>query len=144
MKKSNIIIVALFVVGLLVFGIIIGMIFLSNPTNNYDPGNSDQDYDKKKLSEVHNITLIVDYSGEKEPNEKYENISLYNNKTTVFDALNKSCQIKYDHYGWGLYITEINGVGEGWTYTVNNEPMPPIPANKYNLRDNDVIKWTHV
>jgi hypothetical protein len=127
---------------LLIGGIVIGIIFISNVPQESPNNNQEQDMRTEKLAEVHNVTVIIDYSDENSI-DKFDNISLFNNNTTTFDALNKTSQVQYEDYGFGLYVTEINGVGEGWIYKVNDE-MPPVPANEYNLRDNDKVEWTHV
>lgn len=141
-ESKKIIKIVIVLLILVIGGVIIGIVFISNPPQEKPNNNQRQDMRTEKLAQVHNITVIVDYSGEK-PIDKFENISLYNNNTTTFDALNKTCQVQYDDYGFGLYVTNINGVGEGWIYKVNDE-MPPVPANEYNLRDNDKVEWTHV
>jgi hypothetical protein len=141
-ESKNIIKIIIVMSILVIGGVIIGIVFISNLPQETPNNNQRQDMRTEKLAQVHNITVIVDYSGEK-PIDKFENISLYNNNTTTFDALNKTCQVQYDDYGFGLYVTKINGVGEGWIYKVNGE-MPPVPANEYNLRDNDILAWTNV
>ena len=95
-----------------------------------------------KQYSVDNITLFIDYSGVK-TNEKFENVSLINYKTTVYYLLLNCCEITIQNYGLQIYILEINSVGS-WIYTVNNEPPSKIAANYYNLLDNDTVKWKHV
>ncbi len=95
-----------------------------------------------KQYSVDNITLIIDYSGVK-TNEKFENVSLTNNQTTVYHLLLNCCEITIKNYGLLIYVTEINSVGS-WIYTINNEPPSNIAANYYNLLDNDTVKWKHV
>ena len=96
-----------------------------------------------KQHSVDNITLFIDYSGVK-TNEKIENISLTNYKTTIYHLLLNCCEITIQDYGWGIYIQEINGVGPGWIYTVNNEAPPSMPSDYINLLDNDNVTWKHV
>ncbi len=95
------------------------------------------------LFEVTNITIIIDYSDVKD-SEIFKNINLTNFKTTAFHALLNCCDVVAQDHGWGIYVKQINGVGEGWIYTVNNESLPNIPSNLFNLIDNDIVKWTHV
>jgi len=98
--------------------------------------------DREKLSEVYNITLKVDYSGEK-PNDFFTNINLTNYKTTVYHALVNCCSVQERWYGDRVFIERINGVGIGWVYYVNDD-FPGIPCNNFNLRNNDTILWKHV
>lgn len=99
--------------------------------------------ERVKQPEVTNITVIVDYSGVKD-NEIYWNITLTNYNTTAYHAILKCCEVKVQDYGWAIYVKEINGVSTGWTYTVNNDPLPNIPVDYFYLLDNDTVKWTHI
>ncbi len=101
------------------------------------------DNNREKQFEVKNITLFIDYSGVKE-NEIFENINLTNYKTTAYHALLNCCDLVVIDYGWGIYVKEINGVGVGWIYSVNEDPPPNIPSNYFYLMDNDTVEWTHV
>lgn len=111
-------------------------IMQSTITQNY--GNN-----RENQVEVTNITVVVDYSGVKE-NEIFLNINLTNYETTAYHALINCCSVIVQHYSWGLYVKEINGVGTGWIYWINNDPLPNIPADKFNLKDNDTVNWKHV
>ena len=91
---------------------------------------------------VDNITLFIDYSGVK-TNEKFENVSLTNNQTTVYHLLLNCCEIIIQNYGSDIYIEEINSVAS-WIYTVNNGIPPGMASNHFNLLDNDTVKWKHV
>lgn len=87
---------------------------------------------------VNNISLFVDY---KNGNIKvHENFTLDNGKTTAFDALDNWCDIKYIDYGWGVFVSEIDGIKGGWIYLVNNN-APNIGAPDYSLNDGDEVKW---
>ena len=92
---------------------------------------------------VDNITLFIDYSGVK-TNEKFENVSLTNNQTTVYHLLLNCCEITIKNYGVYIYVDGINGVGTGWIYTVNDGVPPMVPVNYYNLLDNDSVTWKYV
>lgn len=105
--------------------------------------NSSNDDGRKQQQEVSNITIIIDYSSVKD-NEMYWNITLTNYNTTVYDAILKCSEIKVQDYGWAIYVKEINGVGTGWTYSVNEDPLPNIPVDYFYLMDNDTVKWTHI
>ena len=115
-------------------------ILLQNPEPPINQNNGERDV---KQYSVENITLIIDYSGIK-TNEKFENINLTNYETTAYHILLDCCEIVIIDYGWGVYIKEINSVGVGWIYTINNGVPPSMPCNYFNLLDNDTVKWTHV
>ncbi|MFW9936910.1 MAG: hypothetical protein ACFFD5_04635 [Candidatus Thorarchaeota archaeon] len=111
---------------------------------NYQPNlNQTNENRNEKLYMVENITVLIDYSGIKD-NERYENINLINYETTAYHALLNCCDVKIQDYGWGLFVIEINNVGPGWVYNVNNDPPPSIPVNFFYLLNNDTIKWKHV
>ena len=105
--------------------------------------NSSNDDGRTLQEEVSNITIIIDYSGVKD-NEIYWNITLNNYNTTVYHAILKCSEVKVQDYGWAIYVKEINGIGTGWTYTVNEDPLPNIPVDYFYLMDNDTVKWTHI
>lgn len=121
---------------LILFGFFIIPMMQSSSNNKIDKRS-------ELLFEVTNITVIVDYSEVKDI-DIFKYINLTNFKTTAFHALLNCCDVVTQDYGWGIYIKQINGIGEGWIYTVNNESLPNIPSNLFNLIDNDIIKWTHV
>ncbi len=121
---------------LILFGFFIIPMMQSSRNNKIDKRS-------ELLFEVTNITVIIDYSDVKD-SEIFKNINLTNFKTTAFHALLNCCEVVTQDYGWGIYIKQINGVGEGWIYTVNNESLPNIPSNLFNLIDNDIVKWTHI
>jgi len=87
---------------------------------------------------VSNITLIVDYKNG--TINVHENFTLDNRKTTAFDALDKWCDITYIDFGWGIFVSEIDGISGDWIYMVNNN-SPNIGASDYPLNDGDEVKW---
>lgn len=106
--------------------------------NNNDGSESDS-----PKNSADNITLIVDFDGEKE-NIIIEDFSLEDGKTTVFDAVNKWCDVDYEEYPNGdYYITHIDGVGEGWVYH-HNDDYPNDAVNRRNLDDGDTVEFTYV
>ena len=115
-------------------------LFLHNPPS---PIGQNEGERAVRQQSVDNVTLFIDYSGVK-TNEKFENISLINYKTTVYYLLLNCCEITIQNFGGYIYINGINGVGTGWIYTINDGVPPNLPADYYNLLDNDVVKWKHV
>jgi len=105
--------------------------------------NSNNNDGRTLQQEVSNITIIIDYSDVKD-NEVFFNVTLSNHSTTVYHAILKVCEVRVQDYGWAIYVKEINGVGTGWTYNVNDDPLPNIPVDYFYLMDNDTIKWTHI
>ncbi len=93
------------------------------------------------LSEVHNITLKVEY--DPESTGTWENISLYNYKTSVLDALEEKTDVQTKEYGNGILVIGIDGVGGDWVYYVNGE-YAGIGAADYYLENEDEIYWKHV
>ncbi|MHA1293536.1 MAG: DUF4430 domain-containing protein [Promethearchaeota archaeon] len=105
------------------------------------PYNTDNENESKSESDVYNITLIVDYNNGTIKIRK--NFSLEKEHTTVFDALEKWCVLKYTEYPNGdFFITSIDGVEGDWQYWVNDD-YAGVAANKYFLKDFDEIKWIY-
>ncbi|MFW9999440.1 MAG: DUF4430 domain-containing protein [Candidatus Hodarchaeota archaeon] len=91
------------------------------------------------LKEVQDITLIVDY-GNGTVNT-WENIVLTDYNTTAYDALTKCCKVEITDYGdMGIIVESINYRSGNWRYSINDE-FPGVSANKYNLKNSDVVKW---
>lgn len=105
--------------------------------------NQTNDNNREKNFEVTNISVFVDYSGVQQ-NDFFQNINLTNYKTTAFDVLANCCVIRVRDYSWGIFVEEINGVGVGWIYWINNDPPPNLPSNYFNLLDNDTVNWKFV
>ena len=112
----------------------------------YETSGDDNDESNENTEnsiDVFNLTLIVDFKGQKD-NIEVEGFSLHNKDTTVFDAINTHSDVDYDIYPNGdYYITHIEEIGEGWVYQVNNK-YPNYAVNRYNLKDGDEIKFTYV
>ena len=138
-KRNKYILLAFIGVSCFSLLFLFNSLLLHNPPSPIIPNEGER---AVKQYSVGNITLIIDYSGVK-TNEKFENVSLTNNQTTVYHLLLNCCEITIKNYGLLIYVTEINSVGS-WIYTVNNEPPSNIAANYYNLLDNDTVKWKHV
>jgi hypothetical protein len=122
--------------GLFIFNF---MILPNLQSNIYQSNNPS----REAKFEVLNITVSIDYSGV-QVNELFQNINLTNFETTALDALANCCVIRVANFNGRLLVEEINGVGVGWIYWINNDPPPNIPANYFNLLDNDTINWKFV
>ena len=71
-------------------------------------------------------------------------MNLTNYETTVYHALLNCCDIKIKDYSWGIFVEEINGIGVGWIYWINNDAPPTMPSNYFYLMDNDTVNWKYV
>lgn len=120
--------------------IVFNFVILPNLQSNL---NQTINNNREKKFEVRNISISIDYSGNKE-NEFFQNLNLTNYETTAYHALLNCCEIKIKDHGWGIYVEEINGVGIGWIYWTNNDPPPMIPSNYFFLVDNDTVNWIYV
>ena len=139
-KKNKFIVIGL--IGIFCFTLFFVFSFILFPNSQTSINENNVDGRVKQL-QVSNITVVIDYSGVKD-NEIFRNISLINYETSVYHAILNCCEISVQNYGWGKFVKEINGVGVGWTYTVNNEPPPSMPSDYFYLRDNDTVRWTYV
>ena len=91
------------------------------------------------LKQVQDITLIVDYGNGTV--DTWENIELTDYNTTAFDALTKWCKVEITDYGdMGIIVESVNDRSGNWRYSINDE-FPGVSANKYNLRNGDIVKW---
>jgi hypothetical protein len=129
-------------IGITCFSLLffLNSILLHNPQSPIFQNEEDR---AVRLQNVDNITLYIDYSGVK-TNDRFDNISLTNYQTTIYHLLLNCCEVSTQDFGGFIYINEINGVGPGWIYTINNGAPPTMPADYYNLLDNDVVRWKHV
>ncbi len=141
MQKTNKYIL-LFIVGFSCFSLlfIFNFFLLLDPQSPFVQNEEER---AVKQYNVANITLFIDYSGEK-TNEQFENITLTDYQTTVYHLLVNCCETSIQNFGGFIYVNEINGVGPGWIYTVNNEAPPSMPSDYFNLLNNDNVTWTHV
>jgi hypothetical protein len=147
MNKKHIKYIVIAIIGIVSFGSLFYFSIYIVP--NLDPATSEDSSTYinpfaygPKLPEVYNITLFIDYSGLKTPNELHQNINLTGGLTTVYHALITRCRVETKYFlGLGIMITAINEVsGNGWTYSVNGIPGP-FACTYYNLKNNDYIIW---
>ena len=122
---------------------------ISGDSKDDSNGSSDDDSDKHETvgehkEKVEEIDLIVDYGDGSV--DSWENFTLDNWETAVFDALLKWCDVEYEDYGWNVFITKINGEGndpsKNWMYKVNGE-IAPVGCATYYLDDGDEILWEY-
>jgi hypothetical protein len=139
-KRNKYILLAILGISCFTLLFFFNSILLHNPQSPFVQNEEERTV---RQYSVDNITLIIDYSGVK-TNEEFVNISLTNDKTTVYHLLLNCCVITIQDFGWGIYIQEINSVGPGWIYTVNNGAPPSMPSDYFNLLNNDTVKWKHV
>jgi hypothetical protein len=92
---------------------------------------------------ISNVSLYVNYGNGTVDN--WTGFSLENNRTSVFDAIDKYCNIEYKKYGPNqdtFYVASINGITEdsthGWEFWVNGEYIW-IASNLYALDNNSII-----
>lgn len=135
-KKFKIILVAIIAVSSFTGLVIFSLFFLPffNPGDNVT-GRSNP------LSEVHNITLIVEYVNQ--PIDSWENISLFGYQTSVLDALEEKCDVQLSFFSNGALVVGINGVTGDWVYYVNGL-FAGVGAADYNLNHGDNIHWKRV
>ncbi len=93
------------------------------------------------ITTVQNISLTVDYNNG--TIKEHFNFTLDGGKTTVFDALDRWCDIEYEEFSWGIIVRVIDGVGGDWIYMVNNY-SPGVGATAYPLNSGDIVKWLRV
>jgi hypothetical protein len=139
-KNTKFILIGLIAIFSFSFLLIYSFIIVPQIQSSINQVNGDE---RVKQFEVANVTVVIDYSGVKD-NELFENINLTNYRTTAYYALANCCDVSVQDFGWGLYVNEINGVGPGWIYSINDDPPPNIPSNYFYLMDNDTVKWKHV
>ncbi len=125
-KKVKLITIAIVAVSAFVSLIIVNFILYEKP---------------ETLEGVEDISLFVDYNNG--TIKTRTNFTLDNGKTTALDALEKWCIIRYDDFGWGILVTEIDGVSGGWIYTVNNY-FAEVGASAYPLESGDLVTWIHI
>ncbi len=122
------------------FGLVPG--FEQSSLINSDNDESDGATGRSEaLSEVHNITLTVEYVSK--PPKTWEKFSLSSHKTSVLDALEAKCQVVTKDYGYGKMVVGIDGVNGDWVYFVNGD-YAGIGAAAYYLEDGDEIYWEHI
>jgi len=125
-KKVKLIIIAIVAVSAFVFLIIFNFNLYKKP---------------ESLEGVEDISLFVDYNNG--TIKTRTNFTLDNGKTTALDALEKWCIIRYDDFGWGIIVREIDGVSGSWIYMINSF-SPRVGSSVYPLESGDIVTWKHI
>lgn len=93
------------------------------------------------LQEVFNVSLTVEYVTQ--PTKTWDNISLFNYKTSVLDALQAKCNVGISSFSNGILVISIDGVYGDWIYFVNGV-FAGVGAADFYLNHGDSIYWKHV
>ncbi|MHA1339316.1 MAG: DUF4430 domain-containing protein [Promethearchaeota archaeon] len=151
MRKKTKIIIEIVISIMIIFIFGISIILYKNNGNTNNPIDCNQNYswhtdpNRLKLPEMaENLTLRVDFKNG--TILEFTNVSLENHYTSVFDLLNKCCDIKYQIYCWNpvaIYVTYINNVGVGWTYKLNGV-IVNLAANYVAVQNNSIVLWEFV
>jgi hypothetical protein len=135
-KKYKILLIGIISISSFAGLIIFSLEFL--PISNQEGKNTGR---TNRLSEVHNITLIVEYITQ--PTDSWDNFSLYDYNTSVLDALEEKCSVGLSIFSSGPLVISINGVGPDWVYYVNGQ-FAGVGAADYYLSNGDNIHWKRV
>ncbi|TXT64972.1 MAG: hypothetical protein BAJALOKI3v1_150075 [Promethearchaeota archaeon] len=133
-KRFKYIIIA--IIGILSFSTLIGVNYYFNIPKN-------------RKESVNNITLIVNYAGEK-PVDKWDNFSLYDGKTTVIYALLEKCEVEMTGTPENdAFVKAINGIKQYenlasyfWLFFVNGK-QSQVGSSLYTLDNGDLIWWNY-
>lgn len=139
-KKSFGLLLSLIIIlsSLLIIGLVNPDIFRWNQTNNGDENQTE--------SLFTNVTMIVDF-GNLTVNI-HENISIYDETTTVFHVLDNYYSVEYDSYSNGKLVTSINGIQNSvsentfWFYWINNEYVN-LASSSFMIQSNMTILWNY-
>lgn len=156
MQKSKIITVIIslsLVVGIVIIGNLIyfgtDWFRAGNGTNHTNYSWATDDHRLSYPESITNITLEVYYGESNGTTEIYENITLADHYTTVFDVLNSCCFVEFEIFWWihpTFFITAINGIQENdaeqhwWQYSVNGIYIS-AGANAYSPVNNSLVRW---
>jgi hypothetical protein len=108
------------------------------------------DTDPKRLEfpeTVSNLTLIIYYGSSNGTTEEFQNITLTDHYTTVFDLINEYSIVEFRIYWQNdnavFYVSSINYLKEtateGWRYTINDQYA--LGANTISPANNSVVRW---
>jgi len=118
-----------------------GLLFLNN---NMDALISGTDTNNLK-EKVVDITLIVDYDNG--TILTWENFTLDNFKITVYDALNKWCDVELETTSLGYIVKTIDGISLSWVYDMtdkNGNPIYGLDVTKEILDDGYSIYFHNI
>jgi len=94
------------------------------------------------------VTVVVDFSSQAQPTiEKRVTLP---EKSTAFDALSASVPVVTSRkFGMDHFVEQIVGIrndfatDRGWYFEVNGY-RSNVPAERYLLKDGDLIKWLYL
>jgi hypothetical protein len=94
------------------------------------------------------VTVVVDFTSMAMP--RIEKTVTIAEKSTVFDALSTAVPVVTSHkFGMDHFVEEIAGIkndfasDRGWHFEVNGY-RSNVPAERYLLKDGDLIKWLYL
>ena len=115
-----------------------GLIFFNNNMNAFISGNQGNTLKEK----VVDITLTVDFDNG--TILTWENFTLNNYKITVYDALNKWCDVELESTSLGYIVKGIDGIHLSWVYDMtdkNGTPIYGLDVTKEVLDDGYTINF---
>jgi Domain of unknown function (DUF4430) len=94
------------------------------------------------------VTVVIDFQSKAQP--LIEKTFTIVAKSTVFDALNAAAPVVTSRkFGMDHFVEEIAGIrndfasDRGWHFEVNGY-RSNVPAERYLLKDGDLIKWLYL
>jgi len=118
--------------------------------NQYKYTQLENDY-QQLTGELENFTiqvdLMIDYG---DGTVEWYNETRIQTGANLWDLTLENCDVEYEMYDFGAFITSINGVEAddshywGWSYLEENSwSMGMVGAEQYNLHDGYVVSWIY-
>jgi hypothetical protein len=99
-------------------------------------------------NETIEVTVVIDFRSKAQP--VIEKTLAILEKSTVFDALSAAAPVVTSRkFGMDHFVEEIAGIrndfasDRGWHFEVNGY-RSNVPAERYLLKDGDLIKWLYL
>jgi hypothetical protein len=96
------------------------------------------------------VTVVIDFGLKTKTQLRIEKTVTTPEKSTVFDALSATVPLVTSRkFGMDHFVEEIAGVrndfasDRGWHFEVNGY-RSNVPAERYLLKDGDLIKWLYL
>ena len=93
------------------------------------------------------VDLMIDYG---DGTVEWYNETRIQTGANLWDLTLENCDVEYEMYDFGAFITSINGVEAddshywGWSYLEENSwSMGMVGAEQYNLHDGYVVSWIY-